>query len=1236
MLIELFLDQDEPRTLTEVYLRKLYHAFLGREPDANGLAYYANLLDNGHNTWQQVSDSILSTAEYQNYLQQANGNPVVILQRRDFDGNPELTEVAFNTNYDRQTFLNYTQTGDLLSLPYAHRIYIQNRLASREVNVNPFGVSSFVGVMSLDPPEQSLTFSSTSTPTVLNDPIDGYTSVLNSYKASLAAKQGLVVNQDNDSGFYGSYYGEWELLSQGTNEIDRKKYTYTRTDQWAKYKVNFDVKPTVLTNTSKNSRTDKVYDPNIKPKMNDVDISFKADGLKPNTRLYAFFGDRAVSDRCVSYLKRPDGTDITLQILVTDSVGTIRGKFSYRESDLNFDAAIINFALSDSNSNGPNRTTYVSMPFNSLSLPGYGEETVRTRVAQIATNKTTERVALEPRTVIVNDAGPVSPASIDIIDYVFVYGLGRKPSAQEKAAIYDKWVSYGIAEMSAWNAIENRYTNNNAATPGVEMIHPWGWTVNHPILTYVDRAVSVVPNGSDSSDLRSKYLAAATYPYGRWTWYWIDTENPYPATINTAQFMATEPTPLTPPWITDISYNSFNAAGEKVFRALRNFCNDVLSINNNDYSKVFTGGVAGIAARELGLIDAEGKISSTPASLPKTFVARKHDIDWSDNTHTITSVWDSVLTNSCQQVSGATWSPPPTVPPSPPGPPANIFALKLDVVIQPSSYGPQDYNFLPEWSTISNAQSFELVYGPSDNQNKWGINTRYNRSDYVWLSKAGQGATTVPDLGFIRRHLPIGNDGSYYNEIGGMPRNYTPEGSAEYYIENHLYAYTDITPMYWYRPIGFNPVIEGLNTVTTAGAVGSSLADFRYNNPAGKINFSDASVYGTRDNWPKFETIRAETQTGNVISIAYIEAADYLQFTDVNEKPDTLWYDIGFQVDQGIWPVETVGPATTIAPQNVTFIMPFVGSAWHDHNSTQVTKNPGINQPAGQYILPSNNYVNYSFGLSVLPPRTFEQGQQPEWYSELTALQFSWFNGASYVSPYRTYLYRNEAPGFTGRRGTFFEVDKIKDYTTQATNWGEANQSPIIQGTPYQLLGITQTSGWVGIAVGITKGQTGLSYPIPIIIRVDPYFDWGSEIVENLPEDTGFSFRTHIPAVHSSGNYWRNANGRTFNYVYVYLRAIYPDDIGSYDLSKNPSKLELQNDQYNNAVALSNNASLNDYSQGGLRLGHRLRKGQRIRMRIVYDTNASWTGPSPAPPPPPPPPPPSSSWFERLVDGSLF
>ena len=117
--------------------------------DADGFDRFKNgfVVDNftGHN----IGD--VGNRDYKVSIDYANGEmrptfheDAVKLIESDDDG----TEI---TDSDRTT-ANYQKTGDLITLPYTEKTLIDQPYASKAVNVNPFGIFTWIGSIELTPP----------------------------------------------------------------------------------------------------------------------------------------------------------------------------------------------------------------------------------------------------------------------------------------------------------------------------------------------------------------------------------------------------------------------------------------------------------------------------------------------------------------------------------------------------------------------------------------------------------------------------------------------------------------------------------------------------------------------------------------------------------------------------------------------------------------------------------------------------------------------------------------------------------------------------------------------------------------------------------------------------------------------------------------------------------------------------------------------------------------------------
>jgi hypothetical protein len=217
------------------------------------------------------------------------------------------------------------KTGDLLTVPYTEASFVSQPLASRRTVVNPFNKISWVGNMTLSPDRDDF-YDITRRPDVtvnIEGDLDGWEAI-----AGSVGKQ------------YTTEWGAWEtrwtgteLSSTGTinrtaeervsggtiintTTINREVYTTARNQ--TRSGLRSSIVPEMITE----SIGDRIIDVTVVPFIRPQDISFSASGLKPNTRVYAFFDGIGVS----AFIKPTGGS--YGDPIVTDSTGAVSGTFN--------------------------------------------------------------------------------------------------------------------------------------------------------------------------------------------------------------------------------------------------------------------------------------------------------------------------------------------------------------------------------------------------------------------------------------------------------------------------------------------------------------------------------------------------------------------------------------------------------------------------------------------------------------------------------------------------------------------------------------------------------------------------------------------------------------------------------------------------------------------------------------------------------------------------------------------
>lgn len=297
----------------------------------------------------------------------------------------------------------------MVTLPFTQTNYINQPYASTSINVNPYNVFSWGGTVELSPDSDEWKDVDVR-PTVSIDDSSSYD------QFALMAEE---------SGILGTVWNEWETNWTG-RDVDVQTNTVRGSardeDLWwtiGEIPGDIDAFPqgrrgnigrttTTTTTTTQNQsrtglRTDIAFDTvtrsngkrvvevNFVPFIRSRKIFFKAELLKPNTRVYAFFDGVDVSsfvreEPFVEFSSRSGVTTYENQSshpdgaanLVSDASGSIEGSFVIpRTSALKFATGVREFRLSDSSTNNKSsETTFAEASYHAQGLKESVEETV--------------------------------------------------------------------------------------------------------------------------------------------------------------------------------------------------------------------------------------------------------------------------------------------------------------------------------------------------------------------------------------------------------------------------------------------------------------------------------------------------------------------------------------------------------------------------------------------------------------------------------------------------------------------------------------------------------------------------------------------------------------------------------------------------------------------------------------------------------------------------------------------
>jgi hypothetical protein len=290
---------------------------------------------------------------------------------------------------------NTVKTGDIISLKYNEVLFLQNKFATRQENINPFNVINWVGTMQLSPSSDTWVETSSSNRTL---------DVEGSYRSTMES-----LGIDSNTGLSPIDWGGWETTWTGstsritstqavgsvrtgttqtssgwnnTGVVNRRRphrsgqVQQTDTTVFTDEFINFTNQTTLTTTTQRQSRSgsqfrvsetfntqslgNRVVSTDIIHTMRSRNIEFIAKRLKPKTRMYGFFDNVNVNPYIVPKLLE---------------ISMVSGTFSYGERVTGTLGSVsISFRLAQANHKyGPyNSATdvFVENPYNPTeSLP---------------------------------------------------------------------------------------------------------------------------------------------------------------------------------------------------------------------------------------------------------------------------------------------------------------------------------------------------------------------------------------------------------------------------------------------------------------------------------------------------------------------------------------------------------------------------------------------------------------------------------------------------------------------------------------------------------------------------------------------------------------------------------------------------------------------------------------------------------------------------------------------------
>ena len=225
----------------------------------------------------------------------------------------------------------YQKTGDLITLPFSESTLINQPYASKSINVNPFGIFTWIGSIALTPANDEWKETERAPElTITNDDGTWDTLVAVSGNPNLQEVEiGTVWNEWTNNWTGQQTTNSTEQFEQrgghGWRVMQRDIQTTTHTGT----RTRGGIRQVIVPKTITNSIGDRIISVAFVPFIRSRSVSFTATRMRPNTRVYAFFD----SDDISTYIT-PDGGSLGGN-LVTDANGAVTGAFAIPDPKVN-------------------------------------------------------------------------------------------------------------------------------------------------------------------------------------------------------------------------------------------------------------------------------------------------------------------------------------------------------------------------------------------------------------------------------------------------------------------------------------------------------------------------------------------------------------------------------------------------------------------------------------------------------------------------------------------------------------------------------------------------------------------------------------------------------------------------------------------------------------------------------------------------------------------------------------
>jgi len=210
---------------------------------------------------------------------------------------PPFSLVALGLDMSMTDSTFFARSGSIITLPFTVQTLIDQPWAALAINVNPFNTITWVGNLKLDPTSDNWT-DTTRAPDLHVDMTgdnDAYAALLQTVNA-----------QGQAAGIFGTVWNNWQTTWKGASWAAPDSNWFGNNGTWYQNfgvyqqqgQVRTGIQTQVVPQTITKSIGDKVIDESLIPDMRSIGIVFVGKMFAPNTQVFPFFDDTAVSPYC--------------------------------------------------------------------------------------------------------------------------------------------------------------------------------------------------------------------------------------------------------------------------------------------------------------------------------------------------------------------------------------------------------------------------------------------------------------------------------------------------------------------------------------------------------------------------------------------------------------------------------------------------------------------------------------------------------------------------------------------------------------------------------------------------------------------------------------------------------------------------------------------------------------------------------------------------------------------------